>query len=160
MLVKIVIGVGVLVIALIVAVRLGLTVIDVQPKLLGTEAGQLKPCPGTPNCVSSTSKVTGEHVDAIDYRGTQQQALRRLLQVITSMPNGAVKTQTDNYVHAEFTSRLFGFIDDVEFLFDSDGAQIHLRSASRIGRSDLGANRKRVDLMREGFNKYRDTDDQ
>jgi uncharacterized protein (DUF1499 family) len=61
-------------------------------------------------------------------------------------------TETDNYLYAEFTSKLMGFVDDVEFLLDDSAKVIHVRSASRLGQSDLGVNRKRIEAIREKFN--------
>ena len=67
------------------------------------------------------------------------------------MGRTTVVTVQENYIHAEFTSRLFRFVDDVEFCFDDDHKTIHLRSASRTGYSDLGVNRKRIERIRQRF---------
>ena len=60
-------------------------------------------------------------------------------------------SQTDEYIHVEFRSRLFGFVDDVEFLFDDQEAVIHFCSASRSGYSDMGVNRKRMNAIGEAY---------
>jgi uncharacterized protein (DUF1499 family) len=62
-------------------------------------------------------------------------------------------TVEDRYIHAEFTSALFRFVDDVEFQIDAESGLIHFRSASRVGRSDLGVNRKRMESIRMAFEK-------
>tara|TARA_R100001039_G_C1848380_1_gene108434 strand:- start:1958 stop:2254 length:297 start_codon:yes stop_codon:yes gene_type:complete len=69
--------------------------------------------------------------------------------VLEQMPRAAIVTDDGNYIHAEFTSRLMGFVDDVEFLADPAAGQVHVRSASRLGHSDLGVNRERVESIRE-----------
>jgi uncharacterized protein (DUF1499 family) len=73
----------------------------------------------------------------------------RLILLLREWPRATVVTATDSYIHAEFTSRLMRFVDDVEFRYDTAARVIQVRSASRIGRSDLGANRKRIDAIRE-----------
>jgi uncharacterized protein (DUF1499 family) len=68
---------------------------------------------------------------------------------LEQMPGAVIVTDDGNYIHAEFTSRLMGFVDDVEFLADPASGQVHVRSASRLGHSDLGVNRERVESIRE-----------
>ena len=53
-----------------------------------------------------------------------------------------------DYLYAEYSSALFGFVDDVEFYFPPETHIIHVRSASRLGHSDLGVNRKRIEAIR------------
>jgi uncharacterized protein (DUF1499 family) len=67
------------------------------------------------------------------------------------MPRTTIVTLEEDYIRAEFKSRIFGFVDDVEFWFDDEQKVIHFRSASRVGYSDLGANRKRMEKIRERF---------
>lgn len=73
--------------------------------------------------------------------------MERLKSIVAGMPRAKVVSSTDRYLHAEFTSALFRFVDDVEFLIDPDAKQIHFRSASRVGYSDLGANRRRMEAI-------------
>ena len=68
--------------------------------------------------------------------------------VIRSIPRSIIIKETNNYLYAEFTSKLMGFVDDVEFYFDDDGKFIQVRSASRLGESDLGVNRQRIEEIR------------
>jgi uncharacterized protein (DUF1499 family) len=79
------------------------------------------------------------------------EARERLRGVIASFPRTRLVTLLDNYIHCEFTSALFRFVDDVEFHFDDTTKTIHLRSASRTGYSDLGLNRRRIEHIREKF---------
>lgn len=69
--------------------------------------------------------------------------------VIESMERTTIIEQTDNYLYAEFKSKLMGYVDDVEFYLDPNENVIHVRSASRLGKSDLGVNRKRVEEIKE-----------
>ena len=76
----------------------------------------------------------------------------RLEKLVGGMPGAKVVKTDANYLHAEFTSRLMRFVDDVEFLLDDANNLIHFRSASRIGHSDMGANRKRMETITGNFN--------
>jgi uncharacterized protein (DUF1499 family) len=81
--------------------------------------------------------------------GDLEETRARLLALL-GKKNAKVVTVEPNYVHAEFRSAIFRFVDDVEFLFDDKAKRLHFRSASRLGRSDFGVNRKRMtELVRE-----------
>ncbi len=121
---------------------------------LGIKNGKLTPCPKTPNCVNSQAVGEKEHVQPILYTGSRQEARARLLQTLESLERTKIVTAQEDYVRAEFTSAFFRFVDDVEFYFPDEQADetvIHLRSASRVGHSDLGANRKRIERIRNLF---------
>ena len=121
---------------------------------LGINDGKLALCPKTPNCVNSTSANENQYIQPISYAGTRQEARALLLQVLESEKRVKILTAQENYIRAEFTSSLFRFVDDVEFYFPEAQAYetvIHIRSASRIGYSDLGANRKRIERIRGKF---------
>lgn len=122
-----------------------------QPANLGVHQGKLSPCPNSPNCVSSQSSDESHHIEPLQYVGTLEEARDKMLSLIRSMKRVRVVTVSGDYIHAEFSSALFRFVDDVEFLFDEKTKTIHLRSASRIGYSDLGMNRKRMERIRSGF---------
>jgi uncharacterized protein (DUF1499 family) len=99
-----------------------------------------------------TQAQDGKHrIEPLRYTGTQDQAKQRLVQVISSMPRARVITDEGNYLHVEFTSLIFRFVDDVEFFFDDTNKLIQFRSASRTGYSDLGVNRKRMEDIRKRF---------
>ena len=118
---------------------------------LGIKDGRLAPCPGSPNCVSTQAQDEKHRIDPLKYTGTQDQAKQRLVQVISTMPRARVITDEQGYLHVEFTSLIFRFVDDVEFFFDDANKLIHFRSASRTGYSDLGVNRKRMEEIRKRF---------
>jgi len=121
---------------------------------LGIKNGELASCPKTPNCVNSQAVGEKQYIQPILYSGTREDARARLLQVLGSQRRAKILTAQENYIRAEFTSALFRFVDDVEFYFPkekSGESVIHIRSASRIGYSDLGANRKRIERIRSEF---------
>lgn len=123
-----------------------------RPLNLGITDGKLSPCPDSPNCVSSQSSDKRHFIEPLRYEGTEQMAMERLIEVIQEMKRCRIITMEDHYIHAEFTSAFFRFVDDVEFYFDSEAKIIHMRSASRIGYSDFGVNRQRMEKVRSLFN--------
>lgn len=123
---------------------------------LGIINGQLVPCPKTPNCVNSQSGNGKHFIMPLTFKGTQQQAHDHLLRTLKFEHRIKILTDLSDYIRIEFTSALFGFVDDVEFYFPKeqiDETVIHVRSASRLGYSDLGANRERIERIRSEFNK-------
>lgn len=123
-----------------------------RPSTLGVKDGQLAPCPSSPNCVVSQGNPDTEHAIApIAYSGDTASALAKLEAVITEMPRTAIIEKNDAYLYAEFTSKLMGYVDDVEFYLNPTESVIHVRSASRLGESDLGVNRKRIEAIRAAF---------
>lgn len=119
----------------------------------GVKEGKLAPCPDTPNCVSSQATDAAHAIEPLVYDTTPAEAMRRLRQVIDALPRTHVVSATDDYLHVEFTSAILRFVDDVEFYVDAASRRIHVRSASRVGRSDFGVNRKRVEAIRAAFNR-------
>ena len=79
------------------------------------------------------------------------EAVTRLERTILSMPRASVVSREEDYLHAEFRSVLLGFVDDVEFWIDEQEGLIHFRSASRVGHSDMGLNRQRMQEMKRRF---------
>ena len=119
-----------------------------RPANLGVREGKLAPCPGTPNCVSSQAAAAdaGHYIAPIGAASAA--TWQALLELLKSEPRVRVVAGSPGYIHAEFTSRLMGYVDDVEFVLDEKAALIHLRSASRLGSSDFGVNRKRIEAIR------------
>ena len=123
-----------------------------RPTNLGVQSGKLAPCPKTPNCVSSQSQDPQHRIEPLSYNSTPTEAMAKLKIVIENQERTKIITETENYLYAEFTSALMGFVDDVEFLLDDSNKVIHVRSASRLGKSDLGVNRKRIETIRATMN--------
>jgi uncharacterized protein (DUF1499 family) len=121
------------------------------PTNLGAKAGVLAPCPDTPNCVNSQARDDGHRIAPIAYAGDTAAAMARLVRVIAEQPGTVLVIRRIDYVYATFQTPVMGFVDDVEFLADPPQQAIQVRSASRIGHSDLGVNRKRVEAMRVAF---------
>ena len=117
---------------------------------LGVKNGYLSFCPKSPNCVvSQKQKADSSHAIApIAYHTDLATARETLLKVLKFVPRTEIVEETDNYIRAESKSRIFKFVDDVEFYFPDDEQVIHLRSASRVGDSDLGVNRRRLEQIR------------
>lgn len=115
---------------------------------LGVKNGQLSPCPPSNNCVVSQNADAKHAIDPITYHVDRDTARKTLVKVLSVVPRTEVIEQTDNYIHALSKSRIFKFVDDVEFYLPSDEPVIHTRSASRVGESDLGVNRRRVEQIR------------
>lgn len=122
-----------------------------RPENLGVSNGQLAACPTSPNCVSTRAAEPPYAIAPIHFTGSGAEAITRLLGIIENQPRASIVTAEANYLHAEFTSRIFRFVDDVEFLVDEASQVIHFRSASRVGHSDLGANRRRMESIRVLF---------
>ena len=115
---------------------------------LGHVNGKLKDCPGTPNCVSTQSADEMHLIEPIKFEGTLENAKEKIIKIIESLPRTKIIKEDHNYIHATFTSKIMKFVDDVEFYFDAENALIHFRSASRVGISDMGVNRKRMEEIR------------
>ncbi len=122
----------------------------------GLVSGSLSPCPDKPNCVCSEFGEDAAHYIApLDYSGVSaEKAFAELLQIIDQL-GGEVVVANDEYIAATFSSSLFGFVDDVEYRLESSKKRIQIRSASRVGHSDLGVNRKRAEAMTRSFNQTR-----
>jgi len=113
--------------------------------------GKLAPCDGGPHCVSSLTRDPDRRVEPFHYSGKREEARQALLRVLRNSPGAAVVAESADYIHAEFTSPLLRYVDDVEFVFLSAENLIHVRSASRIGYYDFNANRERIEQLRLAF---------
>jgi len=120
------------------------------PDKLGLQQGLLRNCPASPNCVCSEehSQASAEH--AIAPIKLEAVSWERIKQVITEQ-GGVIEQDDGVYLHATFTTPVFRYVDDVELRLDADNGLIHIRSASRVGRSDFGVNRKRVTGLMQAF---------
>lgn len=116
----------------------------------GVTDGRLAPCPPTPNCVSTHASPSDElhYIEPIRPPAVAP-AKERIIRWIEAHPRAELVTQRDDYIHATFRSRLFGFIDDVELYFPPEEGVVHLRSAARVGQGDMGVNRGRAEEIRE-----------
>ncbi len=120
----------------------------VRPANLGVANGRFAPCPTTSNCVSSQSQDQEHAIAPFRYTIAPEDAFSNLKTVLEAQPRVTLLTMTDDYIRTEFTLPIVGFVDDVEFYLDRATHVIQVRSASRMGESDLGVNRKRVETLR------------
>ena len=147
--------IAVLVLGLLVAGQLG-ALQGQAPTDLGVTAGRLKAPAATPNSVSSQAGLHAGHpmaeaamIAPLALRGGDAAAtMARLRSVIAATPGAQLLTQQGDYLYARFTTRWLGFVDDAEFWADPAAGVIQVRSASRIGRKDLGVNRARIEALR------------
>jgi len=121
-----------------------------QPHDLGLHNGMLKACPDSPNCVCSESHSKGDAQHFIKAITGNDKTWAHFKQVIIEQ-GGHIETDKDNYMHITFSTPIFHYVDDVEARFDRDEGLIHIRSASRIGRSDFGVNRKRMEAIKKAL---------
>jgi uncharacterized protein (DUF1499 family) len=122
-----------------------------RPCNLGARDGRLAPCPDTPNCVCTQATDDAHRIEPLAYDGGAEEAMARLKAALAALPRTRFVAETADYLHAECTSLVFRFVDDVEVLLDRERKVIHFRSASRVGHSDLGVNRRRMEALRRAF---------
>ncbi len=119
-----------------------------RPTNLGITDSKLSACPSSPNCVSSDASDEAHKVLPFHFKAPAADTWKAVKQVILDLPRSQIITETSDYLHAECSSAVFGFVDDLELqLRPSDGI-IAVRSASRLGHSDFGVNRSRVESLR------------
>ncbi|MHC5212462.1 MAG: DUF1499 domain-containing protein [Planctomycetota bacterium] len=118
---------------------------------MGLVDGRLAPCPDRPNCVSSQTDDAARRVEPLHFEGPPEDAWQRLMTTLRAMPRTQIVQEQDGYAHAEVTTALLRFIDDLEFLLDARAGVIHVRSASRVGYSDMGTNRRRIEALRAAW---------
>lgn len=116
---------------------------------LGLISSRLADCHNYPNCVSTQAANSEHHIDPIPYTLSAKETQRQLESIIRAMPRSRIVSSQTGYVHAEFSSLLLGFVDDVELSIDATENIIHFRSAARLGRSDFGVNRRRMEHIRQ-----------
>lgn len=122
-----------------------------RPVEAGLREGKLRPCPDSPNCVSTEADSEEHKIDPWPYSGTAEEALEGLKRLLESTPRAELVSSEGRYLHAKFRTPLLGFVDDVEFLVDPEASVVRYRSASRVGYSDLGTNRARMESFGERF---------
>lgn len=127
-----------------------------MPDDLGVREGRLKPPSITPNSVSSQARLHPQHpmreqamIEPLPLRGDPQAGFARLAEAVAATPGAAIVRHEPGYLQVTYTTRWLKFVDDAEFLLAPDEGVIHVRSASRLGRSDLGVNRQRIEALRQ-----------
>jgi uncharacterized protein (DUF1499 family) len=153
-------GLALLAVALGAAIALHLVIVDgdtmfagKRPGNLGVKDGRLASCGRRLNCVSSQADPADpqRYVAPLPFKGDAAEAIAAARRAVESMARSRVVRAEGNYLHAEFRSKLMGYVDDVEFTFDAGAGVLHVRSASRLGRRDFDVNRERVEALRTRF---------
>lgn len=120
-----------------------------KPDSLGVKGDKLSKCSWKPNCVCSCYHDDPDHfIEPINSRKPLESTWAELITMINEDKSAKTVTQSEHYLHIEFSSSLLGFVDDVEFLAAAEDQVIHVRSASRLGVRDFGVNRKRIEAIR------------
>lgn len=122
-----------------------------RPIDLGVRDGQLTSCPPKPNCVASDAGDTEHKVAPLPLHGSPSQSLQEIKKVVLAMPRTALVEERPDYLSFTFESLIFRFVDDVEFYAPDQAKDVKVRSASRLGYSDLGVNRQRVENIRREY---------
>ena len=111
-------------------------------------------CPDSPNCVSTQSTDQMHFIEPLHYTANIADARQKLIDILENSKRVQLAKIEMDYIHAQFRSLIFRFIDDVEFYFSPEEKIIHVKSASRSGYYDFGANRRRVERLRATFKKW------
>lgn len=125
------------------------------PDDLGIKDGRLKEAPDTPNCVSSFAPEDDQqhYISPMPYNGDTAETFVQIKTILADFPRFKIVKAENNYLYIEATTLVFRYVDDLEIFLDDKNKLIHFRSASRIGQSDFGANRKRVEQIKAALNK-------
>ena len=128
------------------------------PDDLGVKDGKLKPPSRTPNSVTSQAGLYPDHpqreyatIAPLPLQGDAAQSLAKIRAILAGMPGMVIVKEEPGYLYAQCTTRLMKYVDDLEFWADPAAGVLQVRSASRVGRSDLGANRARVEAIRARY---------
>ncbi|MEX0810851.1 MAG: DUF1499 domain-containing protein [Chitinophagales bacterium] len=122
------------------------------PEGLGVFEDKLSDCPASPNCVSTMESEDDEkhYMEPLQFDDLQEARLK-VISIIMETPRTEILLQNREYIHAEYTTPILRFVDDVEFYFDTENKLLHFRSASRVGYSDFGANRRRMEKFKKAY---------
>ena len=119
-----------------------------RPSNLGISGGLLTACPSSPNCVSSDVTDKKHQIEAFMLASDQSEPWAAIRALVLQIPRTKIVKESTDYLHAECQSALLGFVDDLELHHRPNEQIIAVRSASRLGNSDFGVNRRRIELLR------------
>lgn len=122
-----------------------------RPSSIGVRDGRFADCPDSPNCVSTQAEDHEHWIAPLTFQQDPDSVLDVLDKIVRQQPRTRVIEKSPKYLYVEFRSACFRFVDDVEFYVEPESGRIHVRSASRVGRSDMGVNRARTELIRSLF---------
>ncbi len=124
-----------------------------RPTNIGITDSKLSACPASPNCVSSDASDETHNIPPFQLVEVTTDTWQVIRQAVLELPRTEIITETTNYIHAECSSAVFGFVDDLELHLRVSDNSIAIRSASRLGHSDFGVNRKRIETLRNSLMK-------
>ena len=124
---------------------------DKTPANLGLSDSELAPCPSSPNCVSSDDRDSKHNISPLQLIMPPAKAFQVARELVLELPRTQIVNETADYLHAECRSTLFGFVDDLELHLRPTERIIAIRSAARLGYSDFGVNRRRVESLRDSL---------
>lgn len=136
---------------LVLGLGLGAACVSHRPIEVGLVDGELQPCDSSSNCVCSEDPSSEAYVEPLAFEGDADTTFASLATHLQSRSSVTIVEARDDYMHVVFTTPFLKFADDVEFRLDRERRVIHVRSASRIGKSDLGTNRERIEELRAGW---------
>lgn len=119
-----------------------------RPTNLGIIDNKFVACPSSPNCISSDASNDAHKTRPVQFNISATEAWQLAIESVIALPRTHIVTKTPDYLHAECTSAIFGFVDDLELHLRPSNNTIAIRSASRLGHSDFGVNRDRVETLR------------
>lgn len=122
-----------------------------SPAHLGVRGGKLADMPKKPNAVSTQTDIKRLRVEPLPFKDSLEATRAAVLKVLDEMGRNAIQVEKPDYVYTVFSTPLMRYKDDVELYLDSQNAQVHFRSQSRVGYSDLGVNRKRYEAFRKAY---------
>lgn len=140
--------IGLILFILVIGILLMYVKNKTTPDGLGIHDGTLAPMPASPNAVSSMTYEDDKYVEPLIFKEDLETSKSVILEIIEQMGQGEIMTNEENYIHVVFSTDTMKFKDDVEFYFDEKARQIHYRSASRVGYSDMGVNRERYETIK------------
>jgi len=120
----------------------------IMPTEAKEAATTLPLCPNSPNCVSSQAADSDHFIAPFKIIGKPEDAFAALKKALSKQSRTVITEASDTTLHAEATSLIFRFVDDVNAILDAESGMIQVRSASRVGYSDFGVNRRRVEALR------------
>lgn len=134
-----------------------------KPDDLGVHDGKLKPPSSTPNSVTSQAALYPDHpqqsyasIPPLTVHGDGESTLTLIKNIVETTAGAEIIESRADYLYAQFTTPIMKFVDDTEFWYEPTQDLIHVRSASRLGKSDLGTNRKRIETIRKQLNTLAD----
>ncbi|MYL72106.1 DUF1499 domain-containing protein [Halobacillus litoralis] len=122
---------------------------------IGVKNGRLSECPTSPNCVSTQTDQEEKRMDALVFTKDLETTKSLIEEILSERQRTTIETENENYIHAVVESKWIKFKDDVEFYFDQKDEVVHFRSASRVGYSDFGVNKKRMEAISQHYDSMR-----